>query len=272
MKKYRHIFGHFPSYCKEVGEKLGLNQSLVGVRNIHLTEDSQEYLELIKFLKSHHIEFTDKLSQILFSPVEIENAFTIAISTLPMRSIGYPKPEEDFGYMNKVYLNPCPKCGIHEGQVAPFSIQNIPKFSKSFNWFTIGWVYDAVFVNKDWYDRTLSRFNIQTWPVVNYKSNLIIKNIVQLKLPVIDKDIMDHFKQWPMEMCSECNRKKPIPKVLDYFAQVEFNKHMAMTNVFFGSGKSAQQKIVISKEIMDVLLAEKFITLNHIWPSRPLES
>lgn len=58
---------------------------------------------------------------------------------------GYPQPEN--GYKAITYANCCPRCGIHDGQIAPFRFQT--NFLARHTFHQLNWVFDALFVNGD---------------------------------------------------------------------------------------------------------------------------
>src|SRR5262249_48797518 len=59
---------------------------------------------------------------------------------------GYPQPEDD--YEELVYADSCLRCGIHDRQVAPFSIKRSQRAPHS-HFFQLNWVFDAFFVHPE---------------------------------------------------------------------------------------------------------------------------
>ena len=58
---------------------------------------------------------------------------------------GYPQPERDMEYRRIVYADKCLRCGIFDGQVAPFRLKKSGRASPS-GLIQLNWVFDAFFL------------------------------------------------------------------------------------------------------------------------------
>ncbi len=271
MKNIRYLAGAFPHSFKKLSEDLGLSSQLDGYSTLLIDGDSEEYAVLKGEIESAELSVTNILERVLFSKVEIEAANNFALIVLGKRPIGYPQPEKDFKYNHVIYAAYCSCCGTHTEQISPFRLKKIPQWKNNFDWFSINWVFDVSFVNKELYLKHLAPLGIDYWPVINHKDDSIIEHIVQLKLPLIDDDLREYFSDYPCEICEECGYKKPHPKYLKYFPIVNSTLPLAYTNLFFGSGASAQRRVIIRNDVVELFVKLRLIKKDtyHLWPSRP---
>lgn len=271
MKKIRYLAGDFPHTFRKLSEDLGLSSQLDGYSTLLIEEDSEEYEALNGKIESAGLSITNILERVLFSKREIDSAHNFALIVLGKKPVGYPHPKNDFRYTDVVYDVYCSSCGVYGKQIAPFRIQKIPQWKKNFDWFSINWVFDVSFVNRELYLKHLAPLGIDFWPVIDHKDDSIIEHIVQLKLPFIEDDLREYFSDYPYETCEECGYKKPHPKYLKYFPIVKSNLPLAYTNLFFGSGASAQRRVIIRKDVADLFFKLKLIKKDtyYLWPSLP---
>jgi len=271
MKKIRYLAGDFPHIFKKLSEDLGLSSQLDGYSTLLIEEESKEYAALKVNIESMGLSITNILERVLFNKIEIESAHNFALIALGKKRWGYPQPENNFKFRDITYAEYCSCCGIHKEQIAPFRLQKIPQWKKNFDWFTINWVFDVSFVNKELYLKHLAPLGIDFWPVIDHKDDSIIEHIVQLKMPFIEDDLREYFSDYPYETCEECGYKKPHPKYLKYFPIVNSDLPLAYTNLFFGSGASAQRRVIIRKDVVELFIKLKLIKKDtyHLWPSKP---
>lgn len=166
---------------------------------------------------------------------------------------GYPMPDNDFGYLNLTYNldNYCDICGIGLVQKAPFRIRSEPKWENK-KLFTLEWVYDEVFVKTDYYQEIFQPKGYGYWPVLKYKTESIIKDTVQLKIPFAKSNLkLDNFER---ETCPMCNRiryellgDKGFATGFMHNEDSDISKSLE----YFGSGASSHHRIYVNKFLFE---------------------
>ncbi|HMH23623.1 MAG TPA: hypothetical protein VK563_17675 [Puia sp.] len=172
---------------------------------------------------------------------------------------GYPQPEDVPGYRALTYdlSGYCTECGMGAVQKAPFRIK-APKWGEK-KLFELNWVFDEIFVRQDIYDSLFMKAGVDSWPVLSYKKDTVIDNVVQLKLPESKVPLLlDHQ---PFEVCATCGQKKYSRQIRGYFPKFR-SKLPAGLSVFkskewFGSDARAFKQVFITKKIYEQLEAIK---------------
>lgn len=99
--------------------------------------------------------------------------------------LGYPQPQNDFGYINKTYdnLNACPTCNIGLKQKDEFRFRSEPK-AKHSQFLGLNWVFDQIFVRqivKDIFEEeNITGINFSR-PVID-RTGLPITGLYQLRV------------------------------------------------------------------------------------------
>lgn len=271
MKRIRYLAGDFPKSFVTIGEKINAPNRLDGFEVILLEEDGDSYKILKNAIASEGIDIQDRLERVLFDKGELNTANNLSLIVMGKKPFGYPQPASSYKYCENVYKKFCGLCGVHKGQIQPFRISKIPEWNKNFNWFSINWVYDVSFINKDIYTEYIMPYGIDFWPVFNHEDGSILEHVVQLKLPTLHHDLSEYFRDWPYEVCSDCGYRKAHPKYLDYFPIIDTDLPMALTQEFFGSGITAQQRVTIRRDVAELFVKLKLIKYDTycLWPSRP---
>ncbi|EJL64497.1 hypothetical protein [Flavobacterium sp. CF136] len=172
-------------------------------------------------------------------------------------SHGYPMPDMDFGYKELTYdlSDYCPSCGIGFKQKDAFRLKNVPPAGKK-QIFSLGWVFDELFVEKTVYEEIFKPLGIKCREVLKYKKDTPFENTVQLVLEETQEKL--NLEGYPTEICNVCERTKylampqgfyPMPK--DIIAPI-FKSHE-----YFGSGALAFKRIFVEKELREKLVKSK---------------
>lgn len=187
-----------------------------------------------------------------FSKQELKNSTLSAKKTTATH--GYPMPDMDFGYLDLTYdlTNYCSNCGIGLKQKDAFRVKNVPPQGKK-RMFSLGWVFDELFVDRQLYDDVFKPLGIKSREVLVYKKEIPIENTVQLVLEETSEklDIFDN----PVEKCSSCGRVKYQPMPQSFYPK--YNDIIApifKSADYFGSGASAYKRIFITKELREKLV------------------
>jgi len=170
---------------------------------------------------------------------------------------GYPMPSMDFGYLKLTYdlSDYCSKCGIGKKQKDSFYLKNIPPKGKK-KIFSIGWIHDELFVEKDIYNEIFEPIGIKKRDVLNYKNKTVFNEIVQLIIPQTNESLK--IKNNPIEKCTDCNKWKYTPMPSGFYPKYKNEKNQIFkSKEYFGSGASAFNRIFISKKLRDKLVGMK---------------
>jgi rRNA maturation protein Nop10 len=239
LKKYRLDFKVNQVDCKEINEN--------------------EYLE-IKYLldkwNSHPIQYPEfEKNEIIISDFSIING---------TNGNEYPMPDS-MGYKCLTYNTSeyCSNCGIGLIQNSPFRLKRVPNLKKKI--FGLNWVYDELFVEKEYYKNNFEPLGIGWREVLLYKGDKVIENIVQLNLQTSEDDL--DLNVYEYEICPKCGRKKYMPMPLGFFPiQHTPLKYLYKSKEYFGSGASADKKVFISKNMRNKLIEEKHMRWQWFIP------
>lgn len=169
----------------------------------------------------------------------------------------YPMPDMDFGFKELTYdlSNYCHNCGIGWKQKDAFRLKNVPPAGKK-QVFSLGWIYDELFVEKSIYESVFKPLGIKCREVLKYKKDTPFENTVQLVLEE-SQEALD-LKGWPTETCSVCKRTKYQPMPQGFFPMhKDIIAPIFKSCDYFGSGASANKKIFVTKELREKLIALK---------------
>ena len=169
----------------------------------------------------------------------------------PTWHVGYPQPEEDFGYLRATYdlSDYCGSCGAGAVQVAPFRLLREPKWgSKAV--LQLNWVFDEYFAEIDVWHRVFRPLGIAARPVVQHLSGELLQSEVQL---VIDAraDGPLQLQTHPSQGCPRCRRRKYLPFTrgcFPGFVEAQSPIPVMKTRELFGSGASSWAKVIVSPE------------------------
>lgn len=198
-----------------------------------------------------------------FTKRELETATWLEIGSTS--HIGYPKPDDDNGYLEATYdlADYCPTCGIGLKQVRPFRIRGEPKWGTR-EIMQLNWVFEEYFVPPAIWETVFKPFGIDCQPVVHHKTGNELQGVVQLKNDFIldqERDLGDH----KYEICDQCDRKKYLPFVRGMLPETEatIEKHqMFKTKEYYGSGASADRCVIVSQCLRQKLLEQRVRGIN----------
>lgn len=179
---------------------------------------------------------------------------------------GYPMPDGDRGYLKTTYdeKDYCSKCGMGLLQKEPFRLKAEPKWGNK-KIFSLNWVYDEIFVRKDFYEEKIKKFGIGFSPVLLYKKDTVIVNTVQLNIPTVKCSL--HLDGYDYEVCESCKRRRYnlINKGLfpSFQETLDSASYIFKSIEYFGTGANARKYIFLSQEVRQLFLKEK-IKANFI--------
>jgi hypothetical protein len=118
-----------------------------------------------------------------FSERDYSDAHHLMI--LPDWQTQYPQPERDFAFLKETYdlEGFCSACGVGAVQKGPFRIQKTIKWNQK-KAFVLNWVFDAIFVRVDVYEKIFAPAVVGFLPVLLHKTGKAIEDVKQLKIDV----------------------------------------------------------------------------------------
>jgi hypothetical protein len=199
----------------------------------------------------------------IFSDDDFSKAKILVYSGV--RANGYPMPDDDNGYMQTTYddTNYCPVCGIGLIQKEPFRLKAIPKWGSK-KIFSLNWIYDELFVKKDFFESILIKYGVESVPVLLYKKETLIENTVQIKIPTTEDGL--NLQGYEFEICHSCHRKRYNLINTGFFPAFEFDadeRHIFKSKEWFGTGANARKYIFLSGVLRKELIKFK-IKMNYI--------
>jgi hypothetical protein len=247
-----HQIGLNPDQEKrDVFRKLGIGLpepagKLTSSVTLTLDERSDEYQKLQPYVKKWNL--SDFIA-VTFSDVELDKA-TYLVMLSPWAN-DYPMPDNDGGYLQRTYddTNYCKSCGSGLVQREPFRLKKEPVWGKK-KLFSLNWVYDEYFVNKDFYEQVLNKYRIETMPVLLYKKDSVIESTVQIKISVTSPALKLEGRSFIT--CEACGRKRYDLINDDFFPS--FEDPQPQSAIFkgledFGTGANTRKYVFVSQAL-----------------------
>lgn len=259
MKNLHNIFSDWDKKQAAILEQHGINIEL-GYYSFWIEEN-----ELYGKLKPYFDKWDIKETVVSKFTEEEENNAKRLILLSPWAN-GYPMPDSDNGYQKTTYDNTeyCNTCGMGLKQKEPFRLKKAPNWSGHKRMFSLNWVFDELFVRKDFYESLFKPIGIKSERVLLYKKETVIEDTVQLVIP--ETDIVLTLEDYSFEICKDCNRKRYdlINKgFFPSFKEDVSNMQIFKSNERFGTGANARKYIFISQTLRKELLKAK-ISANYI--------
>ena len=200
----------------------------------------------------------------VFSDEELNNTHRLVINGIWAN--GYPMPDGDNGYKKTTYDDSeyCKACGIYLKQKEPFRLKKAPNWSGNKKMFSLNWVFDELFVRKDFYESLFRGIGVKSERVSLYKKETVIEDTVQLVIP--ETEIALNLEGYSFEVCKDCGRKRYDLINKDFFPS--FKEDVGDIQIFkskewFGTGANARKYIFVSQALRKELLKLK-INANYI--------
>jgi hypothetical protein len=258
MKNVHKIFGDWNDIQIIILEKYGIKVE-EGYDSFVL-EENEIFWELKPYLDKWQVSDTITST---FSDEDLNTAQRLVISGVWAN--GYPMPDNNAGYLTTTYdeKDYCKECGIGLVQKEPFRLK------KESNWgnkkmFSLNWVFDELFVRKDFYQDILSKYGIESMPVLLYKKETIIEDTLQLKIQMTEASLkLDGYNY---EICKTCGRKRYdlinagfFPPFVDDVSGL----HIFKSREYFGTGANARKYIFLSDKLRREFVKHK-VKANYI--------
>ncbi|MGS2765219.1 hypothetical protein [Sinomicrobium sp. M5D2P9] len=232
-----------------------------GFTAIQIEED--KYLKLKSHLKKwgdigvRYPEFTNK---------ELKESLVSA--KINAHTHGYPMPDMDFGYLDLTYdlSDYCEICGIGKKQKDAFRLKNIPKKGKK-KLFSIGWVFDEYFVERELYNEVFRPLGIKSREVLKYTEDIPFEDTVQLVLEETEELL--NLEDNPIERCGKCGRWKYQPMPQGFYPKYKnIIAPMFKSKDYFGTGTEARKRIFVSQELREILIEKKIDSPKWYTPTK----
>ena len=272
MQIFHRIVEHASSPFYSELDKFGVEYEKGDILSVLEIKDNDAlWPKINELIKKFSITYT---STSRYSKKELLNADWLVLSAKGHH--GYPKPDNDFGYIETTYdtADYCQTCGIGLVQNELFRIQKDSDIRKDF--LQLNWVFDEFFVSKkikvelqknsfsgfEFKDILIHRKNIKSELFAQlFISEILPKSILKDKLfKVTCKN--NNEEKIQSENDSHCGRVKyhwPQP------GPISINKELLKgapdiikTSEWFGSGASASRMIIISNKFAKFIIENKW--------------
>ncbi|MBK9176233.1 MAG: hypothetical protein IPM46_07835 [Flavobacteriales bacterium] len=197
--------------------------------------------------------------ELQFSKEDIRNSEYCELGST--RHFGFPQPEDDYQQITYDPVMGCRTCGIGLMQVAPFRFRKTPTQRHS-HLLQLNWVFDEFFVSErtraDLESSILTGFRFE--PAVLHKSGQPLNDWHQMRIDGRVPGVVD-TSAFVKESCATCGKSK-FNHPTDQPIHIQLNRSdlpdIAKTSEWFGSGGSAWQSILVSKNFVDLVLSENW--------------
>ncbi|GAB3025255.1 hypothetical protein GCM10027051_32440 [Niabella terrae] len=259
MKNLHSIFSDWDKKQVALLKKHGINIEL-GYYSFWIEEN-----ELYWKLKPYFDRWSVKETVVSKFTEEEENNTKRLVILSPWAN-GYPMPDDDAGYKKTTYndSNYCGSCGVGLIQKEPFRLRKAPNWSGKKRIFSLNWIYDELFVRKDFYESLFRPLDIQSEPVLLYKKETVIDDTVQLIIPEAGAPL--DIEGYPYQLCKNCNRKRYDLINKGFFPRFKENigdMQIFKSKEWFGTGANARKYIFVSQSLRKEFLKLK-VTANYI--------
>ncbi len=230
--------------------ELGVSVSPEGLATFKIDESDPRWPTIRDW--AHRRQALDVVSAV-FSNREVDAANWAEL--LPAWHCGYPQPRTDqFGFREATYdvSGLCGTCGVGAVQKAPFQMDRAPKWGKR-GVCQLHWVFDEFFVTPEVWDEIFRPRGVGRRSVRAVRGGEL-EDVVQLDVPE-RRLLVDAEMGAPYEVCPECGVSKFSPEISTWLPPLaeQPSSPMFKTSQWFGSGKSAYNRVVISAEIVKAL-------------------
>lgn len=186
-----------------------------------------------------------------FSQAEVDRSQWVALASSWYEM--YPAPKDLRGYRRATYDlgNWCPECGTGAVQDRPFLLKGEPKWGAE-QMLRLNWVHDELFVKPALWESLFAPLGVRAQQVLDYTSRKPLKTIVQL---VVGERVSLTSGGEIQVYCKACRATKYSPKILGPLAPLaqQPTAHLAKTTQYFGDVAAADQKILLSRSVVEGL-------------------
>lgn len=247
-----------------------------GISVLNVTEDLDEWPQIERLLVTHQVA-THSVSNI-YTKSELDCAPWLVMSASGHH--GYPQPEDDYHVATYDLTEFCPTCGIGPVQERPFRLRADPG-SKRSHFVQLNWVFDEFFLSEETREG-LQSSGIQgiefLAPLLGRKerpSERLSQMVVKTTLPsAIDRtglqpvtcqiqneefrpDSPSSNQEGPFCGRLKFHRTRRGPHRISGSA-FEGAPSVVKSNEWFGSGRSANQLVIVSQEFRQVVTSAKW--------------
>lgn len=217
-----------------------------GFTSLELAEDHPAWPELERLVK---IWGAVDIPRTEFTDAELNE--TLYLKLNPQWHLGYPQPENDFGYLAATFEESglCRTCGIGKQQHAPFRFAREPAWGRR-HVLQLNWVFDVYFCQAEVWRRVFKEFGIESRIALHHRSGEPLESVIQL-VPQGSVPFTRTLADRTHECCKVCRRTKYNPIVRGFFPrpEVDTNLHLFTSVEEFGSCASAHHAVLISQNL-----------------------
>lgn len=251
MKIKHQIINNWSS--KEVKKLKEFNINIETGFYSFMIDENETYLQIKPFLLKWGV--MDVSGSFFTKKEELESQYA---QISPTWLNDYPQPEDDYLELCYNLTNYCSVCGIGAEQTNPLRIKKEPNWNGKKKLFSFNWIFDEIFVQKEWYLKIFKPLGLESMPVIIHKKNTVSNSVVQLVIPTSTSKLKleSHLK----EVCSKCNQTKYLPIIKGFFPELKEDIDLPIFKSieYCGSGASANKWIIINKDLKTKLINNKF--------------
>ncbi len=218
-------------------------------------EENETYQELKPYLDNWVIH-----ESVITKFTEEEESNAKRLILLSPWANGYPMPDGDNGYQHTTYDNTeyCNTCGMGLRQKDFFRLKKATNWRGYKRMFSLNWVFDELFVRKDFYESLFKPIGIKSKKVLLYKKETVIEDTVQLIIPETEASLA--LESYPFEICKDCGRKRYDLIRKGFFPS--FKEDIGDMQIFkskewFGTGASSRKYIFVSQKFRQNIIKSK---------------
>ncbi|MCB9770753.1 MAG: hypothetical protein H6752_21330 [Candidatus Omnitrophica bacterium] len=166
----------------------------------------------------------------------------------------YPQPENGYREITYDLSNACKLCATGKNQKAPFRLRG-DFTQKRAVFLGLHWVFDVIFIRPHVVRMLQREFgdSIRTLPVLCHRTGKEVENLLQLKIPVLEREFITDTDMI-FEVCNLCGVAKRIRKERGMIATSPLEEGegspLFLTSEWFGAGRSSRRQIVASNAFM----------------------
>ncbi|PYF72975.1 hypothetical protein [Pedobacter nutrimenti] len=259
---YRRIFGNIDNKSKQrkLEEFFGIPLE-PGYFSKDLDEESIEYKAIRNYIIPFNLD--DSIIGTEFTDEEIFEAEVLCFTG--GRPFAYPQPEEP-KFLENTYLDSCYNCGCFGDQKSDFIVKKEPNLKPN-SVATLHWVFGELFSETDLYQEFFKKMGLSRRTLKLKNGHETAKSVVQVLLPKLKREL--NMNGLEFSTCPVCGRVKYTPSTIGFFPKPETEDfHIIRTREFFGSGHSADHRILLTNNVMKEMIQLKIAKIHQFVPCK----
>jgi hypothetical protein len=161
-------------------------------------------------------------------------------------------------------LDACYNCGCFGDQKSDFIIKKEPNLKPN-TVATLHWVFSELFSEKRLYLEFFKKLGLSMRNLKLKNGTEVAESVVQVLLPQLKSEL--NMNELEFSTCTVCGRIKYTPSTIGFFPKPEtVDFHIIRTREFFGSGHSADHRILLTNDLMKEMIKRKIAKKHQFVP------